>query len=165
LVAGGVAAGVVVGGRRRWGNDRHPPAGVDDALVRTGVTAAGGAAVVSLVAGVGWRLYLPTDTGPLLTWWALPTTAVLAVVVAVWARPRSLFLAASATLIAGVEVLIWVLGRTDVVSAALLPTVLPHTVDRVLTALAAVWAVVAVGVSAWAVVRPVFRAPYRAPQR
>lgn len=165
LIAGGVAAGVVVGGRRRWGNDRHPPGGVDDAALRTGVVVAGGAAVVSLVAGVGWCLYSPTDTGPLLTWWALPTTAVLAVVVAVWARPRSLFLAASATLIAGAEVLIWVLGRTDVVSAALIPTVLPHTVDRVLTALAAVWAVVAVGLSGWAVVRPVIRAPYRAPQR
>ena len=165
LVAGGVAAGVVVGGRRRWGNDRHPPAGVDDALVRTGVTAAGGAAVVSLVAGVGWRLYSPADTGPLLTWWALPATAVVGVVVAGWARPRSAFLAVAATLIAAVEVLIWVLGRTDVVSAALTPTVLPHSVDRVLTALAAVWAVVAVGLSSWAVVRPVIRAPYRAPQR
>ena len=124
-----MAAGVMV-----WRRQRH-------AASTAPVAIAGIAAGAAVVAGAGWWRDAPSDTAPSLTWWALPATAVVAVVVAAVTGRRSVFVATAAVVVAAVQIVVWTVGRIDALSAALIPTVLPAGLDRGLTVMAVITAV------------------------
>ena len=124
-----MAAGVMV-----WRRQRHIAS-------IAAVAIAGIAAGAAVVAGAGWWRDAPSDTAPSLTWWALPATAVVAVVVAAVTGRRSVFIATAAVVVAAVQIVVWTVGRIDALSAALIPTVLPAGLDRGLTVMAVITAV------------------------
>ena len=91
--------------------------------------------VISLTLGFAWYLELPKDTGPALTWVLLPATALIASAIAlIAARGDRRFTSNGASLVAMVQIALWVIDRFGVFDAALLPTSLPQWIDRALTA-------------------------------
>ena len=142
LSAGVLAA--VVGGAiiARWG--RRPR--VVAALV--------GLAAVSATAVGLWQTWsLPAETGPPILHWAVPGTAVVFAVVALAARRWSDFTVRSLTLVAGVQLVVWTVLRSDGFFRAILPTGAPFWFDRSVTAAVAVLAVATLYASVLAVVR------------
>jgi len=146
-VVGGVLMAAVV---TVWRRQRH-------ATSFAAVTIAGIAASAAVVAGAGWWRDAPADTAPSVTWWALPATAVLAVVVAAVTGRRSVFIATAALVVAAVQIVVWTISRFDVLSAALIPTVLPAGLDRGLTVMAVITAVGAAAMMVIAWLRPASR--------
>jgi len=140
-----MAAGVMV-----WRRQLH-------AASLAAVTIAGIAASAAVVAGAGWWRDAPADTAPSVTWWALPATAVLAVVVAAVTGRRSVFIATAALVVAAVQIVVWTISRFDVLSAALIPTVLPAGLDRGLTVMALITAVGAAAMMVIAWLQPASR--------
>jgi len=105
--------------------------------LRNGPTAglAVSAAVVagsSVIVGVAQFVSLAPETDPLMTWWLLPTLALMASLGAVWVR-SSLWRAALVAL-AGLQLLVWAVPRRHALTRAILPTDLPYWVDRAVTA-------------------------------
>jgi hypothetical protein len=103
---------------------------------RTAAAAATVAAALALLVGVWQFRSLPAETGPPVTWWAFPLTALVAAVVAVGAAQRSELVATGALAIAGVQLVIWAWQRLDGLTRALLPTEAPAWLDRLATSLA-----------------------------
>ena len=97
--------------------------------------------VVLAAVVAGWWQYwsLPSETGPKLTWWLLPSIAAVCLLVALIAdlveRP---FVAQGAMLLVGVELLVWGLVKRDGLGAALIPTDAPGWFDRSATTAALV---------------------------
>jgi hypothetical protein len=137
LLAAAVGAAVAALG------GRHPRLVAVGALV---------AAAAALVAG-GWQTWsLPPETGPPFTHWVLPLVALAAAAVALVPRWTE-FTVRSMTLIAGVQLAVWAVLRRGVLDHAILPTSAPFWLDRVLTAVAGVLAVVVVYASAVSIAR------------
>lgn len=118
-----VAAFIVFGGRRVGGLT---------------VLAVSAAVLATVVGGVQY-LSQPTDTGPDRLWLALPVAALAAGVVGVMLdRSGRWFWATGSALLSGVLVGWWAIDRWAVFTAALIPTALPGSFDRMVTAAAAV---------------------------
>lgn len=126
LVAAGAAFAVVRGTRdRRW------------VVVGTVAVTAVGAEVVGI-----WQTWsLPSETGPPLSHWVLPLTAVVAAALAAawWHNP---FMARAAVAVAATQLVVWSIVRRSVLDHAILPTSAPFWLDRLVTA--AVFGVAAV---------------------
>lgn len=90
------------------------------------------AASASVVVGVAQFVSVPSETGPLVTWWLLPTLALGASLCAVWVK-SSLWRAGLVAL-AGLQLLVWGVPRRHVLTRAVVPTELPYWVDRAVTA-------------------------------
>ena len=103
---------------------------------------------------VGWWQYrsFPVETGPRLVWWALPAAAVTLSVVALGLHRRDRFWASAATLLAGVQLLIWGLTKRDGLTAAIAATNAPDWLDRLIVTAALVGGVGLVAASGWAIV-------------
>lgn len=88
-------------------------------------------AVLATVVGVWQYTSLPSETGPRPVWWALPLIAsicAVAATVAEWRRQR--FWADAATLLVGVELVVWGWIKRDGLRAAIIPTGAPGWLDR-----------------------------------
>ncbi len=98
--------------------------------------------------GVAQFRSLPAETGPLVTWWLLPATALACCLAVIAIYGRSRLVEAGLLAVAGLQLLLWAVRRRSGLSSALLPTDLPFWLDRAVTAAAlsggAVVAVVAV---------------------
>lgn len=110
------------------------------------------AAAAALTAGAWQTWSLPAETGPPFTHWVLPASA-LAIAVVALLRSWSVFALRSFALVAAVQLVVWSVLRLGVLDHAILPTSAPFWLDRVLTATAAVWAVVVAYASVVAIVR------------
>ncbi len=107
-------------------------------------------ALLALVLGAVQYSSLPAETGPRPVWFALPLIATLSAAVGVvLARRGNQFAADAALLIVGVELAIWGFLKRDGLSAAIIPTNAPNSLDRFATALALVGGVGVVVVAAW----------------
>lgn len=107
-------------------------------------------AVLALVVGGIQYLSLPSETGPRLVWWALPTIALVAALVQVAADALSrTFLARAAMLVAGVQLVVWGVIKSDGLSAALIPTDAPDWLDRFATAAAVSGGVALAALALW----------------
>jgi hypothetical protein len=115
------------------------------ATTRRSCVVAGVAAGSSLVVGAAQFVSLPVETGPLVTWWLLPTLALAASLGAAW---TSALWRAALVALAGLQLLVWAVPRRHVLTRAVLPTDLPYWVDRAITAavIPAAIALVVVGV-------------------
>lgn len=92
-------------------------------------------AVLAVVVGGLQYLSLPSETGPRFVWWILPAIALAAAVAgAVAERRGATFVARSAALVAGVQLVVWGLIKRDGLTAALIPTNAPAWLDRLTTA-------------------------------
>ena len=118
-----MAAFIVFGGRRVGGLT---------------VLAVSAAVLATVVGGVQY-LSQPIDTGPDRLWLALPVAALATGVVGVMLdRSGRWFWATGSALLSGVLVGWWAIDRWSVFTAALIPTALPGSFDRMVTAAAAV---------------------------
>lgn len=136
------AAGAAFGGRRP--------------RLLAGVAVA--AAAAALVAG-GWQTWsLPSETGPPFTHWVLPLVALLAAAVAFVPR-WSVFAVRSLTVVAGVQLAVWAVLRRGVLNHAILPTSAPFWLDRVLTAVTGVLAVIVISAATASIARLMRPAP------
>lgn len=104
------------------------------------------AAASALTIGLWQTWSVPAETGPPVTAWALPATALLVALAGI-VRRWSSYTAAAAELVAAVQLVIWGVLRRTGLERAILPTDAPFWLDRVVTVGAAVLALV-VGVSA-----------------
>lgn len=91
-------------------------------------------AAAGLATGAAQYLSLPTETGPLLTWWLLPALAVLALLVAIATYGRSRLALLGLTALAALQALAWALQRRTGLTRPVLPTELPAGLDRFVTA-------------------------------
>jgi hypothetical protein len=149
LLALGAGVAVVLAGRR----STHA------AAVVTTLTAG-----IALVVGTWQFRSLPAETGPSITWWALPLTALVAAAIALGTAGRPGITSTGALAVAGVQLVVWGWQRRDGLTRALLPTDAPAWLDRLATALAlgvGVAAVVVAGLTLGALWR--HPAPAQAP--
>ena len=92
-------------------------------------------ALTAFAAGLGWFLSVPSDTDPSLNWLLLPATGAIAAGFALIAARRGrAFLANGSALVAAVQLAMWLPDRLGSYEAALIPTALPHWLDRGMTA-------------------------------
>jgi hypothetical protein len=97
--------------------------------------------VVLAAVVAGWWQYwsLPSETGPKLTWWLLPSIAAVCLLVALIADlVEQPFVAQGAMLLVGAELFVWGLVKRDGLGAALIPTDAPGWFDRLATTAALV---------------------------
>ncbi len=96
---------------------------------------------------LGWIHYtsLPAETGTPPTTWALPATGLAALVIASVLRPAERFWVAAASVLGGVQLLLWTWLERDGFGASILPTSAPDGVHRATVVLAAVAGVTALG--------------------
>ena len=85
------------------------------------------------VVGVAQFRSLPSETGPLLTWWLLPCLALAGLAVTVALHGRSPLLRSGLTVLAGVQLVLWAVRRRATLTKAVLPTDLPFWFDRIVT--------------------------------
>ncbi len=119
---------------------------------RASAVALGCCSAVALVIGLWQTWSVPAETGPPVTGWALPATA-LAVSVVGAARRWSPFTAAGLSLVATVQLVLWTQGRRSGLVRAILPTDAPFWLDRAVTAAAACAAVVLGAQALWLIGR------------
>lgn len=93
-------------------------------------------ATSALAVGLGQYLSLPSETGPLVTWWLLPAIGVGCLAAAIATYGRSRFTLLALTLLAAVPVVVWAFQRRAGLTAAIIPTDLPAGLDRFVTAAA-----------------------------
>ncbi|MEM9566345.1 MAG: hypothetical protein AAGA93_27240, partial [Actinomycetota bacterium] len=110
----------------------------------------GGWAVLATVVGIGSVLGLPAEAAPGASQWLLPALAAVAVGAALLvvrrqllAPPLRALVLPAALALAAVELLIWVWLRRESVVRALIPTVAPEWLDRLVVAGAAATGLVA----------------------
>jgi hypothetical protein len=140
LGAAAIAAAWLAAHRRTGGRRRRS----DPGRLASIVLAGGAAAALAVGAWQTWSV--PAQTGPPITAWALPATAL--VVAAVGAVHRwSRFTSAALSIVASAQLILWVVLRRDVLVRAILPTDAPFWFDRGVTAGAGVLAL-ALGVAA-----------------
>jgi hypothetical protein len=95
----------------------------------------------ALFVGLAQFRSLPAETGPVITWWLLPTIAVMSVLAIVMSYGRSRLLQSGLLALAGAQLLVWALQRRTVLTKPVLPTDLPFWLDRSITAAVLVGAV------------------------
>jgi len=90
-------------------------------------------AVAATFTGIVQFRSLPSETGPLVTWWLLPAIALTCMIVTILTYGRSVLLENALTALAGMQLTIWAFGRRSTLTRAVLPTDLPFWLDRVVT--------------------------------
>lgn len=90
--------------------------------------------LAALAVGLGQFWSLPSETGPLHTWWLMPAIALLCAVSTIVLYGRSRLIEFGLVAIAAVQLLIWAVQRRSVLTSAVLPTNLPYWFDRMITA-------------------------------
>lgn len=113
---------------------------------RSGGLALAVGAGAALVIGLWQTWSVPAETGPPVTAWALPATALLVAAAGI-VRRWSAYTLAAAELVAAVQLVIWGVLRRSGFEFAILPTNAPFWLDRAVTAGVAV-AAIAIGVAA-----------------
>jgi hypothetical protein len=144
IVLGGIVAAALIGWAawRRRSNNRW-------AMACLPVAAA------AAVAGRWQFASLPVETGPRSVWWLLPAIAVLAAIVAIVAEYRHrAFVARGATLVAGVQLVVWGLIKRDGLQAALIPTGAPGWFDRLATTSALIGGIGLTALALWTLFAP-----------
>jgi hypothetical protein len=119
----------------------------------------GGAA---LLVGLGEFVSLPSETGPRPVWWALPAIAVAcAATIALLRglRSKAVFSIHGLALVGAVQLALWAWIRRAGLTRGVLPTDLPFTLDRAVTAAALVGGLAAVLVELTAVTRTATQSP------
>lgn len=112
-------------------------------------------AVLALVVGGIQYLSLPSETGPRFLWWVLPAIAVAAAVVAIASAGRgNVFATRAASLVVGVQLVVWGSIKRDGLSAALIPTDAPGWLDRLATASALVGGAALTALALWILFAP-----------
>jgi hypothetical protein len=111
-------------------------------------------ALLATMTGVGQWMSLPAETGRLVTWWLLPALAVAVLAGGVSLFGRSWMVLPASTALAATQVFFWAIARSDGLTRAVLPTVLPEWIDRGVTASALVGSVVVGAASFWWLVGP-----------
>jgi hypothetical protein len=126
-VALGLALGAtqLMGGRRTW----------------IGAAAAIAISAAALGVGIAEFVSVPSMTGPPITAWLIPATALAAAVAGkvLARRAGAAVYAAGARVLVGVELALWAFTRRSGLTAAILPTDLPFWLDRAVTAAAGVF--------------------------
>jgi hypothetical protein len=111
-------------------------------------------ASAATIVGISQFRSLPTETGPLVTWWLLPALALACSVAAIATYGRSTLLRSGLVLLSGVQLELWAFGRRANLTNAVLPTDLPFWLDRTVTAAALTGAVVLVASGLLALFQP-----------
>ncbi len=112
----------------------------------------------ALAASIGlWQTWsLPSETGPPLSHWLLPVTALVAAVLAlVWRS--SPFTSLAAVVVSATQLVVWAVVRRAVLDHAILPTSAPFWFDR--------WGTAAVGAAALVVLVGAIATVVRSPGR
>ncbi len=91
-------------------------------------------ASAATVVGVAQFRSLPAETGPLMTWWLLPTLALMCLLATIATHGRGTLLRSGLVLLAGVQLTLWAITRRTTLTKAVLPTDLPFWFDRTITA-------------------------------
>ena len=111
-------------------------------------------AAAATTVGVAQFRSLPSETGPLLSWWLLPTIALICMIVTILTYGRSVMLQSALALLAGVQLVLWGYTRRSTLTKAVLPTDLPFWLDRMVTAAALTGGIAMVAVTLVALFRP-----------
>ena len=111
-------------------------------------------AVAATFVGIAQFRSLPSETGPLLTWWLLPAMALACMIVTILTYGRSVLLHNALTALAGMQLSIWAFGRRSSLTKAVLPTDLPFWLDRVVTGAALAGGVTLTVLAIWELLRP-----------
>lgn len=90
--------------------------------------------MASLLVGVAQYRSLPTETGPLITWWLLPAVATACAVAVVMTYGRSALLRSGLLALAAAQLVLWAVQRRTSLTRPVLPTDLPFWLDRLITA-------------------------------
>jgi hypothetical protein len=106
------------------------------------------------VVGVVQFRSLPGETGPLLSWWLLPSIALVCTVGTILIYGRWPLLQSALATLAGLQLALWGYTRRSTLTRAVLPTELPFWLDRVITAATLVGGAAIVVVSLLALFRP-----------
>ena len=95
-------------------------------------------AVGATVVGVAQFRSLPSETGPLVSWWLLPAIALACMIATILTYRRWALLQSALALLAGLQLALWAFTRRTTLTKAVLPTDLPFWFDRLVTAAALV---------------------------
>ncbi len=90
-------------------------------------------AAAATLAGVAQFRSLPSETGPLYTWWLLPAIALACMIITILTYGRWALLQSGLAALAGIQLTIWAFGRRATMTRAVLPTDLPFWLDRMIT--------------------------------
>lgn len=97
-------------------------------------------ATAATVAGAAQFRSLPASTGPLVTWWLLPASALLASLGVIAIYRRVFWTELGLQAIAAVFLLLWAFRRRGHLTSAVVPTDLSAALDRAITAAVSVGA-------------------------
>lgn len=125
---------------------------------QTVVAVVGAAGATALLVGAWQTWSLPAETGPPIEAWALPAMALSFALVAAL-RHRSVFARASWLLLAAVQLGVWAVSRRSTLTRAVLPTSAPFWLDRAVTTVTAVVALVGAATAAATVIGEMRRRP------
>jgi hypothetical protein len=90
-------------------------------------------AAAATVVGVVQFRSLPSETGPLLSWWLLPTIALVCTILTILTYGRWAMLQSALALLTGAQLALWAFTRRATLTNAVLPTDLPFWLDRMVT--------------------------------
>lgn len=90
-------------------------------------------ALAAAVTGAGQYFSLPTETGPLIVWWLMPTIAIVAGIAAIMTYGRSDMLTLGLLALSGLQLALWAFDRRAVISRPVLPTDIAFWFDRAAT--------------------------------
>ena len=90
-------------------------------------------AAAATVVGVVQFRSLPSETGPLLSWWLLPTIALVCTIFTILTYGRWALLQSALALLTGAQLVLWAFTRRTTLTKAVLPTDLPYWFDRLVT--------------------------------
>ena len=111
-------------------------------------------AAAATFVGVAQFRSLPSETGPLLTWWMLPAIALICLITTILIYGRSLMMQHALVLLAGMQLMLRAYIRRSTLTKAVLPTDLPFWFDRMVTAAALTGGITMVIVTLLAMFRP-----------
>lgn len=92
------------------------------------------AAAAALTVGLAQYWALPSETGPLITWWLMPAIALVCAGATMALYGRSFLIERGLVTIAAIQLLVWAVQRRSALTSAVLPTDLPFWLDRSITA-------------------------------
>lgn len=110
-------------------------------------------AALGTFVGIAQFRSVPSETGPLFTWWLLPALALAATVATIAMYGRSVLVQRALMALSGLLLAVWAFVRRDGLTSALVPTDLPMWLDRTTTSACLVGGVLLVGLS----IRDLFR--------
>ena len=111
-------------------------------------------AAAATVIGVVQFRSLPSETGPLLSWWLLPTIALVCTIFTILTYGRWALLQSALALLTGAQLALWAFTRRATLTSAVLPTDLPFWLDRMVTGAALTGGATLVVVTLLALFRP-----------